>query len=134
MSPGEPGLTGHERFDTLIALIVIIGFTFAIGLFIFRTWHILSQPLISRRARVLSRRQHSTGGSHVGDSHDTIHIWYYVTFEFSDGSREELAVTGSQYGQISEGDLGLLLTRGSWFQGFERQLGSAEQQEGLRRG
>ena len=45
---------------------------------------------------------------------------YYVTFEVKSGDRMELAVTGKEYGQMAEGDVGELSFQGTRFLGFER--------------
>ena len=45
---------------------------------------------------------------------------YYVTFEVKSGDRMELAVTGKEYGQMVEGDVGELSFQGTRFLGFDR--------------
>jgi hypothetical protein len=37
--------------------------------------------------------------------------FYYLTFEFTDGSREEFGVTGEEYGLLAEGDRGMVQYR-----------------------
>lgn len=125
MSLGMPGVRGNSGFDLLFNLIMIIvigGFAFAIGSFVWRTAHNISQPVLTRRGRLVSRRQHTTGGGEVGEVHDSVRTWYYLTFQFEDGSREEFPVSGSEYAMLAEGDVGLLQSQGSWFKRFEREL------------
>lgn len=78
-----------------------------------------SSPQIAREARVVSKRQHVSGGG--GDSSTWTN--YYVTFEFTDGSREEFKVRSRNYSVLVEGDRGTLYSQGSWFKEFDRQLG-----------
>jgi hypothetical protein len=75
-----------------------------------------ASPLLSRHVRVVTKRQHVSG------SRSGTRTRYYVTFEFTDGSREELSVTGGVYGQIAEGDRGTLHSQGTWYKRFERFL------------
>lgn len=46
---------------------------------------------------------------------------YYVTFQVESGDRIELAVSGSEYGQLSEGDQGKMSFQGTRYLGFERR-------------
>lgn len=73
-------------------------------------------PLLSRNVRVVAKRQHVSGSQYATGTR------YYVTFEFTDGSREEFSVTGGVYGQIAEGDRGTLHSQGTWYKGFDRFL------------
>jgi hypothetical protein len=47
---------------------------------------------------------------------------YYVTFEEETGERRELQVSGSEYGQLAEGDRGHLIHQGSRYKGFTRTV------------
>lgn len=105
---------------TIVPIIVIGGFIFGIGSLIFRTVDNLDQPLLTRRARVVGRRQ-SVSSSGIDEHHHT-HTSYYVTFEFEDGSREEFSVRGDQYALLIEGDVGTLRSQGTWFKGFDREM------------
>jgi hypothetical protein len=75
--------------------------------------HNAAQPLVEREAFVVSRRQQVRG-------HKATRTYYFVTFQFRDGSREELEMEGPQYGLLAEGDTGVLHTQGTWFKGFAR--------------
>jgi hypothetical protein len=115
----DPVLPTQGSFDAvfnLILFIVIGGFVYAIGSFIWQTVTNMTQPVLSRWARVVGRREDTSGGG----EEFPVHTWYYITFEFADGSREEFTVTGRQFGMLREGDAGTLRSQGSWFQGFER--------------
>ncbi|OKH55831.1 hypothetical protein NIES2101_02340 [Calothrix sp. HK-06] len=75
------------------------------------------QPILNREAKVVSKRQHVSGGGNSSTSTS-----YYITFEFTDGSREELGLSGSEYALIAEGDKGMLYSQGSWFKEFKREF------------
>ncbi len=46
--------------------------------------------------------------------------FYYLTFEFTDGSREKFEVTGEEYGLVAKGDRGMLQSQGTWYKGFNQ--------------
>lgn len=76
------------------------------------------QPQIPVPARVVARRNQVWGGA--GDS--AAHTRHYVTFEFANGQRLELAVPDTEAGYLVEGDTGVLTFQGSLFVSFERGL------------
>lgn len=78
-----------------------------------------SSPQTAREAFVISKRQHISGGGDYATRTN-----YYVTFEFTDGSREEFKVRSRDYGILVEGDRGTLHSQGSWFKEFNRQFDS----------
>jgi hypothetical protein len=53
--------------------------------------------------------------------HTSTSTFYYVTFQFHSNDRQEFRVSGQQYGQLVEGDVGKLTFQGTRFLGFERQ-------------
>lgn len=64
-------------------------------------------------ARVVDKRVLTTGAA---DQH------YYVTFQFPDGNRAELAVPASEAGFLVIGDEGLLDWQGTRYLGFAREI------------
>lgn len=109
-----------EILFVLVPLFIGGVFLFVIGGLLVTTIRNLSQPVLNRAATVVAKRQdfrHHSGHHHVGTTGRT---YYYITFEFEDGRREEFSVNGGDYGVIVEGDFGSLRSRGSWFQGFTR--------------
>jgi hypothetical protein len=46
---------------------------------------------------------------------------YYVTFQFDNGDRTELHLSGKEYGMLAENDLGILTFQGTRFHTFERR-------------
>ena len=53
--------------------------------------------------------------------HTTSSTWYYATFEVESGDRMELALSGSEYGMLAEGDTGKLTFQGTRYLSFERE-------------
>jgi hypothetical protein len=84
-----------------------------------------SSPILEDRATLVSKRTHITGHSHMHGQHGHMHhssrTQYYMTFEFEDGQRLELVANGRQYGQLVEGDTGVLTFQGEWFKDFNRE-------------
>lgn len=109
-------------FIGIIFIIVIGGFLFAIinG---FKQWRKNEQsPRLSVPAIVKTKRTNVTRHSHNHDGHisHSNSTTYYTTFEFESGDRLELKLTGSEYGQLAEGDYGTLTFQGTRFLGFKR--------------
>lgn len=101
----------------LIPIVLIIGaFIFLVGSAILSAMRTHARnkqsPLLERQSVIVGRRQRVHGDSARTD--------YYLTFEFGDGSREEFAVTGEQFGLLVDGDRGLLTSQGTWYKGFQR--------------
>lgn len=74
-----------------------------------------TSALLNREAVIVGKRQNVSGGSETSTT-----TFYYLTFEFTDGSREEFGVTGEEYGLLAEGDRGTLQSQGTWYKGFNR--------------
>ena len=55
--------------------------------------------------------------------HTTTDTTYYVTFQVESGDRIELRVSGTEYGQLAEGDQGKMTFQGTRYLGFERKQG-----------
>lgn len=113
-------------FIGLIFLIVIVGLVFAVVSAIAKWHHNNRQPVETVSAQVVAKRMRVSGrpasnydGTLTTGSRTT--TFYYCTFEDPQGTRREFRVAGSQYGQLVEGDLGVLTYQGSRFKGFQRQ-------------
>ena len=74
-------------------------------------------PVESVPASVATKRTDTRGGA--GDA--AASTSYFVTFELTDGTRLELGVRGSQFGQLADGDTGMLTRQGTRFKGFVRR-------------
>ena len=85
-------------------------------------------PRLTVEATVVSRRQevshHNTANAgDITGAHGyttTSSTTYYATFQVESGDRLELAIPGSQYGYLVEGDTGRLTFQGTRFLSFER--------------
>jgi hypothetical protein len=118
-SPFEGAPPIISIFLSIIFMIVIGVFAMAIVSFVQNA----KQPTIAREARVLSKRQQIQSSSNRADDFGRFNTstFYYITFEFSSGDREEFLVNGRDWGLLVEGDRGVLQSQGTWFKGFNRQ-------------
>lgn len=84
--------------------------------------HNNKQPIIPVNSTIISKRanvsHHHHGETHATSSSTT----YYVTFQFDNGERIELTVSGEQYGLMAEGDKGVLSFQGTRFISFDRKI------------
>lgn len=125
---------GDAMFN-IVPIFVMIGFVVVFGLIIFTMgkgivqWKKnedsprLSVPAIvkTKRTDVSRHTHHHTEPNH--HNHVTSSTRYYVTFEFESGDRSEFMVSGSEFGQLAEGDMGKLTFQGTRYLGFERMRG-----------
>ncbi|MBQ6119715.1 MAG: DUF2500 domain-containing protein [Clostridia bacterium] len=87
-----------------------------------------NSPRLTVEARVVSRRRdvshhNSPNAGDITGAHGyttTSSTTYYATFQVESGDRLELAIPGSQYGYLAEGDTGRLTFQGTRFLSFER--------------
>lgn len=79
--------------------------------------------LVAKRTNV-SHHRHSNAAdpSGIRGHHTVTETSYYVTFQVESGDRMELRVSGSQFGQMVEGDRGMLTFQGTRFLDFRREL------------
>jgi Protein of unknown function (DUF2500) len=101
------GLVGLLIVGILILIIVSLITTFIRN---------ASSPRLAREARVVGKRLDISGGKNGSST------YYYATFEFPDGSREEFGVSSKIYGILAEGDLGTLHSQGTYVWEFNRRI------------
>jgi hypothetical protein len=81
------------------------------------------QPILLVKAKVVSKRAHTSNSSSIHDDHyNSSSTSYHVTFEVESGDRMELQVNGSEYGKLAEGDAGKLTFQGTRYKNFEREF------------
>lgn len=97
----------------IFVLFVIVFIVFALKGALGDQLRSVSAPEVCSRAVVVAKRTHMTRGENASTS-------YHATFEFEDGTRKELWLSGGQYGYIAEGDVGMLTSKGSRFISFRR--------------
>jgi hypothetical protein len=112
----------HELIFFIFSLIFIAFFAFFSWVVFMAISHQMrinarnrASALLNREAVIVAKRQDVSGGKETSTSTS-----YYLTFEFTDGSREEFGVTGEEYGLLAEGDRGMLQSQGTWYKGFNR--------------
>lgn len=120
----EPGIFGliSVLFPIFfIAILAFIGFTLVRSIL---QWnHNNKQPILTVEARVATKRtevsHHHSASNESMHSHST-DTSYFVTFEVESGDRIEFRISGSEYGQLVEGDMGKLNFQGTRYLGFAR--------------
>lgn len=128
------GFGGFEILSTAVFLLIL-------GMIIFTVirsvgqWHRNNNsPRLVVDAEVVTKREDVSHGSVpvAGDAtgahgfHSTSSTSYYVTFEVRGGDRLEFCVSGSEYGQLVEGDRGELTFQGTRYIGFTRARAESE--------
>jgi hypothetical protein len=107
-------------FILIISIVVVTVLLVAIVRAIAQ-WHRNNlQPVSSMSAQVVAKRTRVTGHNSPNYNGRTT-TFYYCTFEDAQGTRHEFRVSGPEYGQLVEGDLGTLSYQGTRYKGFQRQ-------------
>ena len=129
------GLVFQET-DMMFSIISIIFFVF-IAIFIINLIKGVGQwnknnnsPKLEVEAVVVAKRnevsktRHATVGDVSGAHgyHYSTSTTYFVTFQVTSGDRMEFAVSGAEYGMLTEGDAGKLRFQGTRYLGFEREI------------
>ncbi len=104
----------------IVPLFIGAVFVFIVGSIVVNVVSNLSAPRLDRPARVVAKRMEVRANHAGAQAGPTSQTFYFATFEFDDGSREELAVRSNVYGLLVEGDSGRLRSQGTWFKGFDR--------------
>ena len=109
---------------TLVPLFIGVVFVIVIGTIAVNAFKGLTQwrdnnmqPLVTVPARVVTKRQHVSGGGHDSSASTR----YYITFEsLTDGLRQEFGVSSNDYSGLAEDDSGNLTHQGTRYHGFVR--------------
>lgn len=116
------GFHAFEGMFTLVFVLVIGLFIYAVVQAILRKQKNDASPRLTVQARVVSRRQEVT--HHARSMNDGIlrssTTRYFVTFQVESGDRLELQLDGSDFGMLAEGDEGRLSFQGTRFLEFQR--------------
>lgn len=110
----------------IFEMIVVIVFVIVIGASLFPIIRAIAkrqrnnaQPVLSVLSRVVAKRTRVSGSS--SSNYGSTSTYYYCTFEDEYGQRYELQVSGKEYGQLVEGDVGTLTYQGTRYHEFQRQ-------------
>lgn len=110
--------------------IFMVFFVFIFGMIIFimvkgvLTWNKNNNsPRLNVKAKVVTKRENISRHSNNNGGHHSHHTStdYYVTFQFESGDRQELYVSGTEYGMLAEGDIGVLEFQGTRYLDFKRE-------------
>lgn len=117
------GFHAFEGMFTLVFVLVIGLFIYAVVQAIARKQKNDASPRLTVLARVVSRRQevtHHARNMNDGVYHTSSTTRYFVTFQVESGDRMELELDGSNFGMLAEGDEGRLSFQGTRFLDFQR--------------
>ena len=117
------GFHAFEGMFTLVFVLVIGLFIYAVVQAIARKQKNDASPRLTVLARVVSRRQevtHHARNMNDGVYHTSSTTRYFVTFQVESGDRMELQLDGSDFGMLAEGDEGRLYFQGTRFLDFQR--------------
>ena len=117
------GFHAFEGMFTLVFVLVIGLFIYAVVQAIARKQKNDASPRLTVLARVVSRRQevtHHARNMNDGVYHTSSTTRYFVTFQVESGDRMELELDGSDFGMLVEGDEGRLSFQGTRFLDFQR--------------
>ena len=117
------GFHAFEGMFTLVFVLVIGLFIYAVVQAILRKQKNDASPRLTVQARVVSRRQevtHHARNMNDGVYHTSSTTRYFVTFQVESGDRLELELDGSDFGMLAEGDEGRLSFQGTRFLEFQR--------------
>ena len=117
------GFHAFEGMFTLVFVLVIGLFIYAVVQAIARKQKNDASPRLTVLARVVSRRQevtHHARNMNDGVYHTSSTTRYFVTFQVESDDRMELQLDGSDFGMLAEGDEGRLSFQGTRFLDFQR--------------
>ena len=80
----------------------------------------VAATVVTKRADT-SRTAHQNMAGEIPTTSFTSHTTYYATFQVKSGDRMEFTVSGAEYGQLAEGDSGVLTFQGTRYVGFTRE-------------
>ena len=123
-----PGLlSGTFQMFNIMGIIFVIFFLLVFVLIfsaLLRGWKRNRQddrsPRLTVDAKVISKRMEIIQHRHHEHMVTRSASRYFVTFEVASGDRMELAMSGSEYGLLVEGDRGQLTFQGSRYLSFDR--------------
>ena len=117
----------YSGFDALFSILFPLVFLVVLGMILFtivgnlRTWSKNNaSPRLTVPAAVVAKRMNVGDMTGAHGYTATSATTYYVTFQVESGDRMELQLSGTEYGQLAEGDTGKLSFQGTRYLGFER--------------
>ena len=125
----------YSGFDALFSILFPLVFLVVLGMILFtvvsnlRTWSknnasprlTVPATVVAKRTNVSRHHTYIFLDMSCSDCYtSTSATTYYVTFQVESGDRMELRLSGTEYGQLAEGDTGKLSFQGTRYLGFER--------------
>lgn len=101
----------------IFILLLIIGIIVFVMISCFIEWRENNESdRIDTDAVVRAKRMRISRGENIHNI-----TFFYATFEMGNGDRKEFLISGSEYGQLAEGDIGRLSFQGTRYLGFLRK-------------
>ena len=117
----------YTGFDAFFSILFPLVFLVVLGMILFtvvsnlRRWSKNNaSPRLTVPATVVAKRM-NVSRHHTDNTMVHTFTTYYVTFQVESGDRIELRLSGTEYGQLAEGDTGRLSFQGTRYLGFERK-------------
>lgn len=108
---------GFGGFFIAAVFLIIVGTILFMIIKGISTWsYNNSQPRTTANATVVTKRTDTRGGGET-----RAYSIYYATFELETGERMEFQVKDEEYGQLVEGDKGIVEYQGTRYHSFNRQ-------------
>lgn len=122
-----------DIIEMLFPIMFLIIFVMIVIIFVkgIATWNKNNNsPRLTVSAKIVGKRQNTTHNSqpNAGDIsgengfHTISSTSYYITFQVESGDRMELSVSGTEYGMLTEGDVGKLTFQGTRYIEFDRSV------------
>lgn len=122
-----------DIIEMLFPIMFLIIFVMIVIIFVkgIATWNKNNNsPRLTVSAKIVEKRQNTTHNSqpNAGDIsgangfHTISSTSYYITFQVESGDRMELSVSGTEYGMLTEGDVGKLTFQGTRYIEFDRSV------------
>ena len=116
----------YAGIDLLFSILFPILFLVVLGMILcaiignISTWNKNNHsPRLTVPATVVAKRT-EVSRHHTDNTMMHTFTTYYVTFQVESGDRMEMRLSGTEYGQLAEGDTGRLSFQGTRYLGFER--------------
>lgn len=122
-----------DIIEMLFPIMFLIIFVMIVIIFVkgIATWNKNNNsPRLTVSAKIVGKRQNTTHNSQpnagdisgVNGFHTISSTSYYITFQVESGDRMELSVSGTEYGMLTEGDVGKLTFQGTRYIEFDRSV------------
>ncbi|RXI99480.1 DUF2500 domain-containing protein [Anaerobacillus alkaliphilus] len=115
----DPSFFESSIFPILLLIVVaVIVFKIYKGVMDWRRNN--KQPILTVNSKVISLRTKKTRSVHNLRDNNPVPTDYYATFVIDPSKNVEFQITGKEFNQLAEGDVGKLTFQGTRYHSFER--------------